>query len=200
MTEKTRDIQSLLDDLGQAVKAARVDRGLTQADVVKACGLSQNIVTNLEKGKGTAVASLLAILEHLDLADDIIKAILPKEVPTKRDVRYRAPAEKEPESSDSLKLEPLELYRDEDEIITMTRTLKRDELNQALSEDPMGVYRISHAVVGELMRDLQANIAVHIRTCKFRLAGGGVRQKEATSLPRLPRPRHLTWYGQSVAT
>jgi y4mF family transcriptional regulator len=62
---------AVIDDarsFGQAVRAARKERGLSQRAVAEQCGCSQRFVSELERGKPTAeLEKALALLAHLGL-------------------------------------------------------------------------------------------------------------------------------------
>ena len=54
---------------GQAVRAARKARGMSQSTLAKQCGCSQRFVSELERGKSTAeLGKALMVLTHLGLA------------------------------------------------------------------------------------------------------------------------------------
>lgn len=54
---------------GQAVRAARKEKGLSQRLLAEQCGCSQRFVSELERGKPTAeLEKALALLAHLGLS------------------------------------------------------------------------------------------------------------------------------------
>jgi transcriptional regulator with XRE-family HTH domain len=57
-----------LTRLGTAVRSLRLDRGLSQADLAKAAGVSRQWVVNLERGntEGLEVGRLMRVLDQLD--------------------------------------------------------------------------------------------------------------------------------------
>lgn|GEM_PF-1670558 len=65
-------LEELEQQLGAALRAARIDAELTQAELAERANLSTPTVSGLERGSGT-VRSLLAVLralDRLDLIDD----------------------------------------------------------------------------------------------------------------------------------
>lgn len=66
----------ILQDLGRAVRQARLARGLTQAQVAKAAGLSRNTLNRLEAGvfPDLGVRKAQAILEQLGMALSVVPA------------------------------------------------------------------------------------------------------------------------------
>ena len=63
--------KELLVGLGRTLKNARMDRGMLQADVAEASGLSQFSISQIENGRNTSMQSLFAILRALDRLDVI---------------------------------------------------------------------------------------------------------------------------------
>jgi transcriptional regulator with XRE-family HTH domain len=57
-----------LTRLGTAVRSLRLDRGLSQADLAKAAGVSRQWIVNLERGntEGLEVGRLMRVLDQLD--------------------------------------------------------------------------------------------------------------------------------------
>ncbi|WP_250444493.1 helix-turn-helix domain-containing protein [Actinotalea sp. C106] len=57
-----------LPRLGTAVKALRLDRGLSQAELARAAGVSRQWVVSLERGRtaGAELGRVMAVLDALD--------------------------------------------------------------------------------------------------------------------------------------
>ncbi|MCB6185163.1 helix-turn-helix domain-containing protein [Leeia sp. TBRC 13508] len=55
--------------LGQAIKAARTQSGLTQEQAALFCGMSKQTYMGIEQGKdGTAIGSILEVAKHMGVA------------------------------------------------------------------------------------------------------------------------------------
>jgi transcriptional regulator with XRE-family HTH domain len=61
-------------DLGAHLRAVRRDRGLTQADVARAAGVSRAFVVDLEGGRraGAELSRVLAVARALGLGIDLV--------------------------------------------------------------------------------------------------------------------------------
>jgi transcriptional regulator with XRE-family HTH domain len=55
--------------LGEQVKAARVDAGLDQERLAERANISASAVSNLERGKGSSVRTLVAVVRALGRTD-----------------------------------------------------------------------------------------------------------------------------------
>lgn len=63
------DTQEFERELGAALKATRVQRGVSQARLAEHLGLSRTSVANIEAGgQGLSLVQFLRIAEHLDIA------------------------------------------------------------------------------------------------------------------------------------
>lgn len=182
------DIKKMLIRLGKAVKTARLGAGERQSDVTKTTGLSQNIVTNLERGSGSAVSSLLAILKHLDLFDDVV-AVIETNTKAREHVKIsNAQVAKE------LNIESLgsgvteqELLATQGDIVKLSDALKDEELTLVLKAHPNNIYRINKTLVLELAKDPTSNIALYENTIQYKALSGSIRQRNvyyATTLQR----------------
>lgn len=60
----------LLNSIGQLVKAYR-SQTMDQQELATRVGLGRNTISAIENGKGVNAESLLRVLEHLQLIDDI---------------------------------------------------------------------------------------------------------------------------------
>ena len=61
-------------DLGQAIRARRKQRGLTQRQLADACGCSLMYLSNLERGKATAELGIaLRIVNMLGLDIEVVE-------------------------------------------------------------------------------------------------------------------------------
>lgn len=60
------------EDMGLAVRDARLAAGMTQADVASKAGVMRYVVTNLESGKANpTLSTLLAVLDVVGLRVDV---------------------------------------------------------------------------------------------------------------------------------
>jgi transcriptional regulator with XRE-family HTH domain len=66
-----------LDELGRRAQRARLDLGMTQAELAAAGGISLSTVERFESGKQTQLANMLRILRALRLFDGLDR-ILPE--------------------------------------------------------------------------------------------------------------------------
>lgn len=73
--------KELLAGLGRTLKNARMDRGMLQADVAEASGLSQFSISQIENGRNTSMQSLIAILRALDRLD-IVEPLIDNSIST----------------------------------------------------------------------------------------------------------------------
>lgn len=64
-----RTIRQWQESLGAQVRAARIDADLDQARLAELANVSVNTVRNLEQGKNSSTATLIAVVRALDLAD-----------------------------------------------------------------------------------------------------------------------------------
>lgn len=176
-------IQTMLVRLGSAVREVRVDKKLRQSDITEATGLSQNIVTNLESGKGSTVASLLAVLSQLDLVDPVISAIENSLSGESVGERVKLSKEKPPAALEKGNpalggVSRQELMPKTDEPIQLTEQLNDDELELAIRRYPARVFRISKSLAIELASDPASNIAVFTNTVCYQTPGGAPRNRE----------------------
>ena len=66
---------SLPEELGQAVRAARKDQGLTQVELARRCGCSQRFVSEFERGKpGAELGKVLPLVGALGLTIQLSSA------------------------------------------------------------------------------------------------------------------------------
>jgi transcriptional regulator with XRE-family HTH domain len=70
-----------LQELGQRLTRARLDRNLTQADLAREAGVSKRTVERLEAGKSTQLGNLLRMLRALDLLGRL-DALVPESPPS----------------------------------------------------------------------------------------------------------------------
>ena len=64
-----RTIDEWQRHVGAQARAARLERGLDQARLAELSGLSTFAVSSLENGKGSSLASLIAVVRALDLTE-----------------------------------------------------------------------------------------------------------------------------------
>ena len=74
-SEATADIEARL---GAHLRAARIERSLTQADLADRANVSLGTVKSLERGRGSTVTTLVKVLRALDLTD-WVDALAPPE-------------------------------------------------------------------------------------------------------------------------
>lgn len=191
------DVQKMLKRLGSAVKTARLAKAIRQRDITEETGLSQNIVTNLEVGNGSAVSSLLIVLNHLDLFNDLIDTI---EDGADRFDRVRIKPTKMASvvvaasnlgSGASIE----ELTPDEDAVTELSDALRDEELPPTLAENPTRIYRINKNLVTRLAEDPVSNIAVYTNTVRYETPSGSIRQREVYYAATLEgaNATDLTW-------
>ncbi|EPE2648700.1 helix-turn-helix domain-containing protein [Vibrio fluvialis] len=181
--EMPAQVQAMLERLGSAVKSARIDRGLRQADITEATGLSQNIVTNLESGKGSTLASLLAVLSQLDLVDPIIETIESGVSSDSTRERVKPSRAKSPVVLEKGKpaLEGVtkqELMPKTSDPIELTDVVPDDQLEMAIKRYPARIFRINKGLAIQLSSDPMSNIAVFTNTVNYQTPGGAPRNRE----------------------
>ena len=54
-------------ELGMRLKAARIESGLTQADLARKAGVSLGTVSNIERGRDASMRSFVSVLRELGL-------------------------------------------------------------------------------------------------------------------------------------
>jgi transcriptional regulator with XRE-family HTH domain len=82
MTDKARiSLDEWESDIGDAVRQLRIDRDLSQAQLAERANLSRSAVADLENGRGTRLATLLAVLRTLERTD-VFDAVMPPKGPT----------------------------------------------------------------------------------------------------------------------
>lgn len=67
--------------IGQTVRRWRIEAGLSQTEVADRAGLSRSAVQGLERGTGSRLASLLAVLRAIG-RDDAVDALMVDDGPT----------------------------------------------------------------------------------------------------------------------
>ncbi|EGR3221711.1 hypothetical protein N7I40_004082 [Vibrio parahaemolyticus] len=182
MTRKTKlEVPTLLKRFGKAVKSARVAKGERQSDVNEAIGLSQNILTNLETGNGSTLASALAVLQHLGVYDDVIELIKGDDDSLKERVKPSKPKPSKALDISSMS-DKEEIFKqldpENDEIIELSDAIDDDNLFEALKSNPDRVFRINRTLALKLFKELDSSIAVYTRTVRYRTPGGAVRNRE----------------------
>lgn len=65
-------------ELGERIKALRVQRGFRQRDVVSKAGIGMRAMVRLETGHGSTVESLLRVLNALGIAGQSLEALAPR--------------------------------------------------------------------------------------------------------------------------
>lgn len=73
MKDLAKSPAELQHDLGDALRALRINRRLTQADVAAKAGLAQRSLASLERGEGSSVETLVRTLNALNATDAIAK-------------------------------------------------------------------------------------------------------------------------------
>jgi transcriptional regulator with XRE-family HTH domain len=66
-TRKTT--QDWQEALGDSIRAARIEQGLDQSQLADLANVSASSVSALERGRGSSVASLVAVIRALDRMD-----------------------------------------------------------------------------------------------------------------------------------
>ena len=191
------DMKEMLRYLGKAIKTARLSAGKRQSDIISATGLSKNILTSVETGCGSATSSLLVILTHLNLYDDVIMAIEANTGSLEQGrQRVRPP---KPKVVNVENLAPgateQELTTVQGDIIKLSDALKDDELLPALKANPNYVYRINKNLASELTNDPVHDIALYANTIRYKTPSGSIHQREvyyATTLQKASTT-NLNW-------
>src|SRR5947209_2401388 len=75
MEDKRETIQDLERRVGQGMRALRLDRNITQAELAAKSSVAFRAITNLENGKGSSLATLLRVLKALDATDGIERLV-----------------------------------------------------------------------------------------------------------------------------
>lgn len=70
---------AIVSEIGKRMKATRVKKKFTQAEVAERAGLSVFTVSQIETGKNTSLASLIAVMRVLKLLENI-EALVPEQV------------------------------------------------------------------------------------------------------------------------
>lgn len=68
---ETVEIKDIKNELGALVKALRKQRGLSQGQLAKSLDVSRTTIQNLELGKNFTVDTLLKVLKHMDLLEQL---------------------------------------------------------------------------------------------------------------------------------
>lgn len=100
--KKYKDVQTILSELGEALKLYRVSLNLSQADVEEKSGVSKRSISRMEQGGGIQMDNFVKILSALNLENNLSVLVpdikkrpsyhLEKERKEKR--RARKPSEK----------------------------------------------------------------------------------------------------------
>jgi transcriptional regulator with XRE-family HTH domain len=77
MASSFKSPEEIQADLGAAVKALRLSKNLTQADVAAKADLAVRALINLEAGHGSSIGTLVRALKAMD-ATDVITRLVPK--------------------------------------------------------------------------------------------------------------------------
>lgn len=64
-------VEEILKEIGNEITTLRKQKGMNQKDF----GLSQNLISNLELGKGSTLKTLVTVLDRLDVMERVIDAI-----------------------------------------------------------------------------------------------------------------------------
>lgn len=94
-------------ELGKRIKARRIDRQLSQADVAEHSGLSRRTITSIENGGGSTLSTLIAVLRALNSLETLdgflpdpgpspMDAIKLREQPRKYAYKPRKPTKENP--------------------------------------------------------------------------------------------------------
>lgn len=82
MTDNSRiTLDEWESQLGDAVRQLRIDNDLSQAELAERANVSRSAVADLENGRGTRLATLLAVLRSLERTD-VFDAVMPPKGPT----------------------------------------------------------------------------------------------------------------------
>lgn len=96
MRERTNE--HIRTELGKRLRARRLDRNITQANVAEMAGVDRKVVSGIERGRDVSLDSFLSVLRALDLLDrldELIPAPVPSPIaelmsPSGRRTRQRA--------------------------------------------------------------------------------------------------------------
>ena len=61
---------AIVSELGKRIKATRLKKNFTQAEVARRAGISVFTVSQMENGKNTSLASLIAVMRVLKLLEN----------------------------------------------------------------------------------------------------------------------------------
>lgn len=71
----------LLSLIGERLREWRIQKGLTQADLITRTGLSRGAIQKLETGTNVSLSTVIAVVRSLDLIENL-NLFLPEPVPT----------------------------------------------------------------------------------------------------------------------
>lgn len=69
--KKHKDVQTILTELGEAVKLYRVSLNLSQADVAEKSGVSKRSISRMEQGGGIQLDNFIKVLSALNLENNL---------------------------------------------------------------------------------------------------------------------------------
>lgn len=69
--KKYKDAQTILSELGEALKLYRVSLNLSQADVEEKSGVSKRSISRLEQGDGIQLDNFVKVLSALNLENNL---------------------------------------------------------------------------------------------------------------------------------
>lgn len=69
--KKYKDVQTILTELGEALKLYRVSLNLSQADIEEKSGVSKRSISRLEQGDGIQLDNFVKILSALNLENNL---------------------------------------------------------------------------------------------------------------------------------
>ena len=84
-----RTDEAVLAELGARLNAARLARGLTQAELAHDAGISKRTIERIEAGQSTQLTSFIRILRTLELLDGL-ELVLPPAEPGPMDLLRRS--------------------------------------------------------------------------------------------------------------
>lgn len=70
---------AIIVEIGKRIKVIRMKKKFTQAEVAERAGLSTFTVSQIETGKNTSLASLIAVLRVLKLLENV-EMLIPEQV------------------------------------------------------------------------------------------------------------------------
>lgn len=70
---------AIIVEIGKRIKATRTKKKFMQAEVAKRAGISTFTVSQIETGKNTSLASLIAVMRVLKLLENI-ETLIPEQV------------------------------------------------------------------------------------------------------------------------